>query len=240
MELLSGFVFAGELGVHIAEEQAEDGVLRIFGDERLEEVCGARVLAVVVAQVDGEVEARFDGRHASGGDGALELADAFRFVPARDAHEPAQHPGDAGERVYIIVVEADAHVGVGEVGVERDGAQHVLAPAHAGARDGQPLPTQRVQPCLERVADAGVEVQLGRFFFFEARIGQRNRFVGQGEVGCVIGLLGTAPRADEAVTRLQRRAVDLPPHRFAFEQKAERVVGIGSLQLAEQRDRGVG
>ena len=111
-------VFAAELGVEVAADEVEDGIGRIFFFERGGDFEGLLVFLIVVVKADSEIEAGFDRSEVAFGDGVVELADAFLFVAAGDAHEEAKHFRHGGERVGVIVVEAEAEVGVGEIGIE--------------------------------------------------------------------------------------------------------------------------
>jgi hypothetical protein len=81
------FFRVAELLLNISREQKENAIARILGDERCGGLFSARVIAIVIAQAFGHVEARFErGQFAFRG-GDFELAQALALVTAGDAHE---------------------------------------------------------------------------------------------------------------------------------------------------------
>src|SRR6266852_7181368 len=97
-------------------------------------------------EIQREIEARDVCGEDALGDGLFQQAYSFLLRPAGDAHEKAQDPGDATERVYVIVVKTEAQVGVGEIGVQSLGAQEVFASAHSGAGRVAIFGAQSVKP----------------------------------------------------------------------------------------------
>lgn len=131
-----GLVFAVELEKEVAANEMEDGIGRVFFFQGRRDLQGLLVFLVVVVEANGEIEAGFDWSKRAFDNGAIELADAFLFVAAGNAHEEAKHFRHRGKRVGVVVVEAEAEVGVGEVGVKRLGADEAFAGADSVAGGG--------------------------------------------------------------------------------------------------------
>src|SRR5437667_12840199 len=84
-------------------------------------------------QIHGEIKAGDVGGENAVGDGLLKQANAFLFRAPRDAHEEAKDSGHGAQGVHVIVVKADAKIGVGQIRIESLGAQKMIASADAKA-----------------------------------------------------------------------------------------------------------
>src|SRR5713226_4459259 len=102
---------------------------------------------------------------------AFELSHPHALIAAGNPHEKSQDPGHGGKRIHVIIVEAEAGIGVGEVRVKSYGAKKMLAGFHSGAGRGAAFVAQGQQPRSECIAHSGIKVHLGGFFFLQARFG---------------------------------------------------------------------
>ena len=227
-----------ELGVEVAADQLEEWIGRVLVREGRGDLESLFVLLIVVVKVDRQVEAGFGWSERAFRYGALQLANAFLFAASGDAHEEAEDAGGRGERVGVIVVEAEAHVGVGEIGVECDGAQETFARADTGAGGVAVFSAQGIDACDERVAHSSVELHLGGVVKRDLRFGERTGFRGQLEIVLIGGELGAVARVGHAVFEFGGGAPDPPPEGFALQEIAERVGGLLLLQVAGTLDGG--
>lgn len=231
-----GLVFAAELGEEVAADEVEDGIGGIFFFEGSGDFEGLLVFLIVVVEAESEIEAGFDRSEPAFGDGMVELADAFLFVTAGDAHEEAEHFGHGGESVGVIVVEAEAEVGVCEVGIERCGADEAFASADAVACGEFCFAAQAVEAGVESVAHAGVKVHIGGRGGItgcrDVMLGELDDFGGEIEVVIVGGEFGAAAGVGHVVFEFGGGAPDFPGEGFVFEEIANGVVGAVLLELA--------
>ena len=166
-----GFLLASELGIDVPEKQVEDGILRVLRDQRLGNLRGSFVIAVIVAQVFRQIEAGFHASQLALFHGAFELPHPHALIAAGNPHEKSQDPGHGGKRIHVIIVEAEAGIGVREVRVKSYGAKEMLAGFHSGAGRGAAFVAQGQQPRSECIAHSGVKVHLGGFLFLQERLG---------------------------------------------------------------------
>src|SRR5205823_4416024 len=81
----------------------------------------------------GEGKAGRVGGENSVSDSVFEQANSLLFRTAGNAHEETHDFGHGAEGIHVIVVKAEAKIGVGQTRVESLGAQKVIAGAHAEA-----------------------------------------------------------------------------------------------------------
>ena len=237
-----GLVFVAELGVEVAANQVEDGIGRIFFFEGRGDFEGLVVFLIVIVEADGEVEAGFDaGKFAVGG-GVVELANAFLFVAAGDAHEEAKHFHRRGERVGVIVVETEAEVGIGEIRVEGFGASEAFAGTDAVACGEFRFGAEAVKPGHEGVAHAGIEVHVGGGWSVagggDVMFGELNDLGGEVEEVIVSGELGAATGVGHVVFEFGGGTPDFPGEGLVFEEIADGVVGAVLLEFLGGVDGG--
>ena len=158
--MFRGFCGAAQFGVQIAEQQLEDWISGIAFDERLRDFDGAFVLIVKCAQISGEVEAHFYGRHDAVVNADLHLADAFRPAAARNSHEEAQDFHGGRKRIHVVVVEAEAGGSVWHLRIEFEGAQKFGAGGDSVMRDRAIFTTQDFQADFQGKTHAGVEMHI--------------------------------------------------------------------------------
>ena len=172
----------------------------------------------------------------------MELADAFLFVAAGNAHEEAEHFGHRGESVGVIVVEAEAEVGVGEIGVEGLGAGEAFASADSVAGGGFRFAAQAVETGVESVAHAGVEVHVGGGGGVagggDVMLGELDDFGSEVEVVIVGGEFGATAGVGHVVFEFGGGAPDFPADGFVFEEIADGVVGAVLLEFVRGVDGG--
>jgi hypothetical protein len=237
-----GLVFAAELGVEVAVDEVEDGIRRIFFFEWGGEFEGLLVILVVVVEADGEIEAGIDARERAIGDGAVELAYAVLFAAAGNAHEEAEHLGHGRERVGVVVVEAKAEVGVGEIGIERFGADEAFAGADAVAGGEFRFGAKAVEASEEGVAHAGVEVHVGGGGSVarggDVMFGELDDFGGEIQVVIVGGELGALAGVGHVVFEFGGGGPDFPAEGFLFEEVADGMVGAVLLEFVGGVDGG--
>ncbi len=237
-----GLVFAAELGVEVAADEVKDWIGWVFFFEGGGDFEGLFVFLVVVVEAEREIEASLYRSKLAFGDGVIELADTFLFVAAGDAHKKAEHFCERGKRVGVIVVEAEAEVGVGEIGIESCGADEAFASADsvAGGRFG--FAAQSVETGVERVAHAGVEMHVGGGGGVagsgDVMFGELDDFGCEIEVVIVGGEFGAAAGVGHVVFEFGGGAPDFPGEGFGFEEVADGVVGAILLELAGGGDRG--
>jgi hypothetical protein len=227
-----------KLGVEVAADQLEERIGRVLFRERPDDLQSFFVLLIVVVKVDGQVEASFGWSERAFRYGALQLANAFLLAAAGDAHEEAEDAGGRGESVGVIVVEAEPHVGVGEVRIESGCAQQTFARADTGACGVAVFSAQGIDARDERVAHSGVELHLGGVVLRYLGLGERGGFRGEFEIVLIGGELGAVARVGHAVFKFGGGAPDLPPEGFAFQEIAERMGGLLLLQVAGTLDGG--
>ena len=127
------WLFAAELGVEIAARQLKERVGGIFLRQRADDGQGVLILLVVTIQIHGEIKASHTGSENAIGDGMLEQAESLLFRTAGNAHEKSQDSCHGAERVDIVVIKAEAKIGIREAGVESLGAKEVFASADTEA-----------------------------------------------------------------------------------------------------------
>ncbi len=105
-------LLAAKLGVQVAARQLKDRIRGILLRQWANDRESAVILLIVAMKVHGEIKASRVVGEIPIGDGVFEQADSFLLRAAGDAHEEAQHLGNAAERIYVIVVKAEAQVGI--------------------------------------------------------------------------------------------------------------------------------
>ncbi len=237
-----GLIFAAELGVEVAAHEVENGIGGIFFFQGRGDFQRLLVFLVVVMEADREVKAGLDRSERAFENGVVELADAFLFAAAGNAHEEAEHFRHRGECVGVVVVQAETEVGVGEIGIEGFGADESLASADAVASGGLRFTAKTVEAREERIAHAGVEVHVGGRCGVagscDVVFGQLDDFGGELEIGLVPGEFGATSRVRHAVLVFGGSAPDFPADRFVFKEVADGVVRAILLEFVGRIDGG--
>src|SRR5690348_3372510 len=128
-----GLLFAAKLGIEIAAGQLKKRVRRIFFHQGADDIQGALVLLIVAMQIHGQIKARHIGSENAIGDSVFEQANSLLLRTAGNAHKETHDFCQGAESIHVIVVQAEAKIGVGQAGVESLGAKKMFARAHAEA-----------------------------------------------------------------------------------------------------------
>ncbi|OFW38907.1 MAG: hypothetical protein A3F70_02020 [Acidobacteria bacterium RIFCSPLOWO2_12_FULL_67_14] len=126
-------------------------------------------------------------------------------VATREQQEPAQHLEHAGADIRVVAVQAQPEVGIGQPGVERDGAFERLPDAPAVASGGQVMAAKHLPLDPGRVRAAEVEPGLGALRFTpgpRARRGNRGLDL-RPERGVAGGVVRVDPNAPPDRHRIQ-------------------------------------
>src|SRR5215469_14775736 len=109
-------------------------------------------------QIHGEIKAGDAGGQNAVGDGVFEQAHTFLFRAPGDAHEEAQDFSRGAESVYVVVVKAEAKIGVGQIWIEGLGAEKMIASADAEAGGIAVLSAQGIEARGRGIGHARVEL----------------------------------------------------------------------------------
>lgn len=167
-----GLGFAAEFRQKVATYKLENRVFRIFFDERCDDLKCLFVLLVVIHQVFCKVEAGKGRGELAFTNGTFKLADSIFLGTARKAHEKPQNAGECGECVHVIVVQTQAHIGIGERRVERQRFQEIFARTDTGAGCGTILAADAVETAGKRVGHSGVKMYFSRVVLVEGGFGE--------------------------------------------------------------------
>src|SRR6266436_3246718 len=211
--------------VKIAAGQLEERIRRIFFRQRTDHTQGSFILQVVAMQIQGEVKASHIGRQNSIRYGVLEQAHALLLGASRDSHEEAQDSGHGAECVHVIVVEAEAHVSIGEAGIQSFGADKMIAGAYSSTGGVAILAAKSIEPRRRGVGHSRVELHFRGFMLFALRVGQGGGLGGQLKIMLIGAVFGAAARVRHSIFVFRRSAPNAPPQRLGFEKISQRMIG---------------
>ena len=160
------------------------------------------------------------------------LFDSELLVTSRNSHENAEELHDWGERIHIVVVDSEGGGGVRHFRIEFQGGEHLRARVDPRVSGGAILAAQRVDPYLERPAQACVGAHLRRIRFGELSFRESGYLASEREIISVVGFLAALPCFQDAVFNFAGGAVPLPPFCFAFDEISERVIGLRLFDVA--------
>jgi hypothetical protein len=153
-------------------------------------------------------------------------AQAFLLGASGDAHEKPQDSGHGTEGVHVVVVEAEAHVSIGEAGIQSFGAEKMIAGADSGAGSVAIFAAKCIKTRRCCVGHSRIELHFGGFVLLTLRFGQRRGLGGQLKIMPIIAGFGAAPRVGHSIFEFRRGTPNSPPYRFGLEKIAQRMIGV--------------